>query len=361
VRGRAAIAGGLAGPALGAVALALALPLAACGKKGLPLPPLRLVAAAAQDLTVRQQGNELAFELAYPQTTASGQALPGLAAVEVLELERPLPAAGDPVPVDPREFAAAAAPRLRLEGAELASSVVGDRLRVRLVLGEPPPTGRVHTFAVRTQVTDGEWSAPSNLVAIVPVAPPPAPDALAAEARADGIALSWRPVDAAAGFNVYRRDAPARGYGEPLAQTGPGEPAYLDATAAYGRRYVYTVRAFGPQTPAVESAPAGEIEVDYQDRFGPPPPAGLVALAEGTRVRLHWEASPAPDVAGYLVERQDPEQEFHRVTPEPVAGIEFVDEGLVAGLRYRYRVRGVDALGNVGEPSEEAAASTTGP
>jgi hypothetical protein len=112
--------------------------------------------------------------------------------------------------------------------------------------------------------------------------------------------------------------------------------------------------------PPVESAADSEVEVDYQDRFGPPPPAGLVALAEGTRVRLHWDASPAPDVAGYHVERRDPQGEFHRVTAEPVAGLEHVDEGLVADQRYGYRVIAVDRLGNLGDPGEEAVAVTRG-
>ena len=56
---------------------------AACGKKGNPLPPMRIIPNATTDLKVAQRGNQLVLRFAYPQTTTAGAKLPGLAAVEV--------------------------------------------------------------------------------------------------------------------------------------------------------------------------------------------------------------------------------------------------------------------------------------
>src|SRR5204863_712492 len=75
-----------------------------CGKQGPPLPPLRTVPAATQDLHVRQQGTRVLFELTYPKTTAGGQALDGVSAVEVWEAVQPAPREGKPQPLDARVF-----------------------------------------------------------------------------------------------------------------------------------------------------------------------------------------------------------------------------------------------------------------
>ena len=46
-----------------------ALPMAACGKKGDPMPAPRTIPQAATDLKVRQRGLEVVVEFAYPKAT----------------------------------------------------------------------------------------------------------------------------------------------------------------------------------------------------------------------------------------------------------------------------------------------------
>ncbi len=337
---------------------AVAVVLPSCGKKAAPLPPLRLNPTAPTDLTAYQQGTEIAFELEYPKTTVAGQALPGLEAIQLLELTRPAPAPDQPPPpqIDAREFAAAARERLSIRGAELESAVAGDRLRVRLLLPAMPDAAAASTFAIRTVSTGGHASDLSNLVTLVPVAAPAAPATFEATPRADGVELRWAEVAGVAGYNLYRREAESRAYGPPLHEGAAGETSFLDATARFGARYVYSVTTVASRAPRVESAFAAEREVDYADRFGPPAPTGLVALPEGSTVRLRWTASGAEDVAGYVVYRQDPAGDFHRATFEPLAGLEHSDTGLVPGNTYLYRVTAVDQLGNEGPPSETVAA-----
>jgi hypothetical protein len=337
------------------LALGLLLAVSGCGKQGNPLPPLRPVPAAARDLAARQVGSELVLELAYPKTTAAGLVLPGLEAVEVWEATRPAPPPGVAAPpVEPREFEGQARLLATLRGAELQTAVAGDRLRLRLPLAE---TQQARTLGVRLVGPGGERSAASNLATLVPQAPPAPPGGLEVAARAEGVEISWSEAPGATGYRVYRRDPRQRSWGAPLTTAGAAERRFLDTGARFGERYVYTLTAVA--APLVESAAAGEREIEYLDRFGPPPPPGLVALPEEGRVRLSWEPSPAADVAGYLVWRrpEGSEEEFQRLTSAPFAGLEYVDERLAAGARFRYRVSAQDRAGNLGQPSAEVSAA----
>ncbi len=329
---------------------------AGCGLKGDPQPPLSTLPAKTQDLAVRQQGSWILFDMGYPQTTAGGMTLGGIDAVELLGMVKPLLAEGELPTLDARELEAAAETLLTLRGDELAAAVTGDRLQFRLPLAEELPEEPVaNVFAVRTK-KGGDISAISNLVPLVPIAPPPPPRGLEVEARADGVEVRWRMAEEAAegieGFDVFRREAEVRGYGEAIRRVAGDARQFLDTTARYGRRYIYTVRTVASVEPLIASAEAGEREIDYVDRFPPPLPRNFVALAERASVRLRWDKSEAGDVAGYVLYRREPGRDFHRLLEDPLPGLEYHDRGLVAGFRYSYRIQVVDGEGNESPLSE---------
>lgn len=192
------------------------------------------------------------------------------------------------------------------------------------------------------------------------------------EADGDGEAADDEPEPEdppVVGFNVYRRAANERVYGEPV-RSLPGKPREIvDETARLGERYVYTVTAVSQRRPAlVESAFGEEVEVDYRDRFPPPVPTGVVALlqeapeaGEGASVRVVWRPVDAPDLAGYRVYRMDGDGgELVALHEEPVQETELVDrldEDLPPGTSVTYRVRAVDRSGNESGPSEPATAT----
>ncbi len=358
------------GLGLGTVALvALAVLLVGCGKKGDPEPPPRIIPNATTELTVSQRGEQLVFRFPYPETLTSGARLPGLAAVEVWEMTRPI--RGDervdpasPPVVDPREFAAASRQLVTLTGAELQSAVEGGRVVVRLPL--PPPaaapataegTAVAQVYAVRSVAEGGEEpSGWSNLVVVVPRPPVPAPTGTSVEPQAAGVEVTWEsPADGIAGFLVYRRQAASRTWGAPLAELPPDSRRYLDTSARYGERYIYSVAALASKQPLVESALGAEHEVDYADRFAPAPPADLVALPETGGARLVWEPSSDADATGYHVYRADPGADFRRLTEQPTTELRYNDTGLTPGLVFRYRVTAVDGAGNEGPPAEAEA------
>ncbi len=330
----------------------IAIAASGCGKKGDPLPPLRVVPLTTKDLEVRQQGRQILLGMAYPATTMSGLTLGGIDAVELLELVKPVPQAAEgdePAPLpsaEAREFEAGARTLLTLRGSELTSAVVGDRIQLRLPLSEALPAEPLaNIFAVRTLKGD-ETSAISNRATLVPIEPPTPPRNLQTEPTATGIQLAWEADADTEGFDVFRRDAQVRGYGEPIRRVDGAKRRYLDKSARFAQRYIYTVRAVAGVEPLIHSDEAGEREIEYEDRFAPPLPKNIVALAERAAIRLRWEPSTADDVAGYVIFRREPGRNFHRLTAEPVAGSEFVDRGLASGLTYAYRLQVIDRKGN---------------
>ena len=369
---------------------ALTLPVVACGKKGDPMPAPRTIPQAATDLKVRQRGLEVVAEFAYPKATVAGLPLPGIDAVTLYALDRPVAAAVSAVPAgataaagargaallmpDPREFALAAKPFLALSGAELASAISGDRITVRFRLPEPLAADLpARIFSVRTHAQGGETSDWSNLAGLLPRLPPAPPQSFLAVASRDGVELSWAAAPsgttigasgataataasaASAGYNVYRRDAARTSYGAPIATLDASASSTVDSGVTYGRRYIFALTAIGIREPLSESALSAEREIDYQDRFAPFPPVELSALGSVGEVRLVWQASPDPDVAGYVIERADPDADFHRVNTEPVAALEFTDRGLSSGNTFQFRVAAIDKSGNLGPPSVPVA------
>jgi predicted small lipoprotein YifL len=384
--------GRLASSLIAAALLAAAL---GCGKQGPPLPPLRAVPAPVKDLTVVQQGPRLLLSFTYPTVTPAGTALAGISAVEIWSVARVAPDGKAPAPIDPREFGNAAKPVQKVEGADLTSATSGSRIDITLplpptlltpatapapavppaatppVAGTTPPATaatpappagpqpQAGFFAVRTFGRNGDRSDLSNIVSVVPKAPPASPSRVTVTARGDGVLVEWTPVEGTVtGYNVYRRGAQERANAKPVHTAGAQEKSWLDNTARFGQSYIYGVTALSQIQPPIESAIASEHEVRYIDRFAPPAPTELVALAETGRVRLVWRPSEAEDVAGYIVYRRASDGgKFERVTPKPVEAAEYVDTAVAGGRAYVYRVTAVDQAGNESGPGNEVRAT----
>jgi hypothetical protein len=332
------------------------LALAACGKKGDPVPPARAIPQTVTDLSLRQRGDRVLLEFTHPKTTAAGLPLTGLDSVTLLELTKPAPAEGQPVVVLPAELVGAQ-PVVELSGEALAAAFVGDRVRLEHALPSPAPDAPVaRIYVARMRALAGELSAFSNSAALVPKPAPEAPADLEARAEKAGVALSWSASPGTpAGYAVYRRSAESIDWGAPVAIVPAAATWYTDAGARYGQRYVYTVLAMAQAEPPIESAPRAEREIDYRDRFAPETPAGLRAVALPREVRLLWEASPDADTAGYLVERAVGAGDWAPVGKAAIAGLEYTETAPAgSGDTVRYRVAAIDGEGNVSAPSAEA-------
>jgi hypothetical protein len=263
-----------------------------------------------------------------------------------------------PEALDPRQFEKLAKVRLTLTSKDLGTATLGNLLVADLPLPEPLPAtsegGPTRDYAVRTFGPKGDHSALSNQALLRPKVPPQPPEGVTATGQADGILVEWKPVSGAGGYAVYRRAATERFSSKPLAVVRPPEAKYLDQTARFAQSYIYSVTAVDPKQPLVESAIKAEQEIRYVDRYPPPVPEELVAVAEAGRVRLVWRQSEAPDLAGYIVYRKGAAtDEFVRLTAKPIAATSYVDTTVASGQRYDYRVTAIDQTGNESAPGTE--------
>lgn len=397
---------------LTALLVTVVLLAVACGRKEPPKPPPSKIPAPIIDLTVQQRGQEILLRMSFPTITIGGLPIENVEAIEIWEMKRIVPtfleAASEideiegttegetpaqaeaiaeeeedvveeesaglfrlpdevieaglqetkeaMIQADPREFAGAAALRWTLRGTELDAAVIGDQILVRIPVAEDPEDESaeeaVFVFASRSLAGARLVSPFSNLVKLLPREPPTAPSSLVAEAQPRGIEVRWEGGDGRKGYNIYRRLANVRDYGLPLSFASVDTKSYLDTSALFDQRYIYTVTSVSSTAPVVESAIVAEQEVNYQDRFPPTSPGNPVALPESGRIRLLWDPAPEEDVKGYEIYRQGPEGEYERITPELVIGSEYLDRNLPGGLTYRYFIVAVDGAGNQSEASE---------
>lgn len=127
--------------------------------------------------------------------------------------------------------------------------------------------------------------------------------------------------------------------------TVPGKAPYSlswdSATLPYGD---YLLRAVATDVQGqVDPAPEA-IRVSIVDRQAPDAVSDLAARVSGGDVSLHWH-SDAPDLAGYVLERQLGTGAWLGRELSIAQAQAFVDTGLADG-RYQYRVIAVDASGN---------------
>jgi fibronectin type 3 domain-containing protein len=137
-----------------------------------------------------------------------------------------------------------------------------------------------------------------------------------------------------------------------------------------GRQYVYVVTA--EDALGRTSGPSERLVVPYL--AAPKAPQALDASPGDRSVRLTWQppaelidGSPAPGELRYVVLRATgTEGPLAPITPRPVAGTSFTDEGVENDTDYRYAVRAVreEAVSATGELSavvSTAPADTTAP
>ncbi len=109
----------------------------------------------------------------------------------------------------------------------------------------------------------------------------------------------------------------------------------------------YTLRLTGRDQVGLEASTRVSVVVDTTPPATPTGLAAQVARASDThgRVRVSWNANTEPDLAGYVVRRD--EAELHEGTREPVAW----DDGERVEGTYVYSVLAVDRAGNRGQPA----------
>jgi hypothetical protein len=142
----------------------------------------------------------------------------------------------------------------------------------------------------------------------------------------------------------------------------------IDHSAQMGETYSYTAErvrsvSLDGHTLELHSFASPPVTVVMRNTFPPHAPSGLEAVPGGATsadrsIDLSWTPNTDPDLAGYIVYRQEIDAKgvaagtATRLNPNLVVGPAYRDQTAVAGRRYVYRVTAVDTAGNESAPSD---------
>jgi len=324
-------------------ALLLFSSLAACGKKGDPLPPESKIPAPVSDLRAWPREGAVFLGWTIPTRNTDESALQDLLGFKVFRLGRPLSA--PPCQECPQNFEAVAEidvdyPRgARIEGG-----------RVLWQDGRIKPQTE-YTYFVTGYDSYKSPSPESNRVKVAWDEPPPAPEEVKIRGDNGALEITWRfspPREKewpAVRFNVYRR--PERGgFGFfPVNPEPVRETRMIDGGLQNGSKYFYEVRSVRNFQGTLIEGPASAVAGGIPEKTIPPtPPRGLVAAFQEDGVALRWNENAEPDVAGYdIYRRAEGEESFRKINPALIKEPYFLDRTADLKKTYTYRLKAVDS------------------
>ena len=387
------------------VAAATLLALAACGKKGPPLAPLRLVPSRVEDAKAVRRGSDVELRFTLPKANANGPGPIDLHRVEVYAMTI---APGAPAPPN-RELLEEAhlvgtipVKSLPEEGgpttgneadtrpspgapAVFVETLTDEKLKAPPVkmppakpgqpVAEPLPflkrAGAQHAtrvYGVRGATRSGRPGAPSAQV-LVPLTDPPPPAAGVKIAYTEGaMTVSWDAAPAPETsqdaelsewlflaphfpYLFYRPPPPATTFNVYLASdASPLNPAPLSQAefvrpgVEFGKQQCFVIRTVRTSgAVAIESAPSEPACVTPVDTFPPAAPKGLQAVSGAGDINLSWDPNTEADLAGYIVLRGEASgTTLQAITPAPITDTRYRDTAVTLGVRYVYAIVAVD-------------------
>ena len=378
--------------------------MAGCGKKGPPLPPLRLVPAPATEVTARRTASEVELRFTLPTRNQNGPGPIDLDRIEVHAITlppgsptaanrdllvrerlvgtvpvRPAPDEDEPAaPVDPKDERPEPGER-----AVFVEELTEEKLKPVVLKTDPGPGARdsglgargsgpgqetqakpgggraglpavaevpgtapdypVRVYALRG-VTRGGRPGPAQRVVVPLMAPPPAPGGVDVTFNEREFMITWVPPvvegPASVAFNVYASASDR----VPLNATPVTAAAYELGPVRYGEEQCFAVRTLqAVQNVTIESASSEPACVAPTDIFPPAAPQGLQIVAAPEGVSLSWNANVEADLGGYLVLRAEaPGDTLQPLTPEPISEPTYRDTAVQSGVRYVYAIVAVD-------------------
>lgn len=388
---------------IGHLAIGLSVLLAACGKSGPPLPPLRLVPAPVSAVAAQRTGNEVRLTFTLPTANANGPGPVDLQYIEVyagtvapgasapanrdllvpkylvgrIEVKQPVPegkpqpperpgdtrpSAGEkttfveeitaakltPVftsmPVAPAPAPPATAPATAAGVPVPAAPTPATPTAAPAPTAPAGPAMPTRIYTVRGVTRSGRPGSAAGRVTVPLIDPPAPPAALAVRIKETGLSLAWTaPVSAAEAahvkFNVYGEGATT-----PLNPAPLDTPAFERAGVEFGKEECFVVRSVvAVLGVSIESAPSERVCVTAADIFPPAAPKGLQAVASTGAINLIWDANTEADLAGYVVLRGEaPGDKLQALTPAPIRDTTFRDATAQPGIRYVYAIIAVD-------------------
>jgi len=227
-----------------------------------------------------------------------------------------------------------------------------------------------YSYRVRAVDAAGNLGAYSSIatattLAVADTAAPSAPTALSAKAAGTQVDLAWTASTDNVGVASYQILRCTGSTCTTFAQVGTSTvPSFSNTGLAASTTYRYRVRAVdGAGNVSGNSNTVNATTGTAPDTTAPSAPASLVATASSqSQINLTWSAATDNvGVLGYQLERCSGSgcSAFAQIAAP--AGTSFNDTGLTASTSYSYRVRALDAAGNLGGYSPIASATTPAP
>lgn len=391
-----------------AIFVGLIAPLAAaCGKKGPPLPPLRLAPAPVSEITARRSADRVELRFVLPTANQNGPGpvdlgrvdiyavtvAPGAAAPANTDLltkarlvgsvpVRPAPAEGEePATANPADtrpgpgervtfveqltpeklVPAVTAPAAQEEKGAIpapdapagkSEAVAGSVAAPQVQPGETPavaekaslPTTRI--YVIRGAARGGRPGAPAPRLA-VPLGPPPAaPGSLSARFTEREVVIDWVAPVADPGENAPAFNVYRAGADDaPLNSAPLAAPPFEHPGVLFGEEQCFVVRSVVVTGSVTLESPTSAPEcVTPRDIFPPAEPSGLQAVASPGAVELSWSANAETDLAGYVVLRGEaPGDTLQPLMATPTRETTWRDSTVQPGVRYVYAVIALDA------------------
>jgi hypothetical protein len=334
---------------LGFVLLAVA-----CGKKLTPYAPDRVLPAPVREFRLGQEGKALVVSWLLPRENLLGQPLTQIQGCRVY---RAAVQGVAPELLASREFVLYA-------DIDLAYPQRGEVQGEAMLFKDRELTpGHRYYYRVAAYDQDGYLGGWSRTLSHAWGWLPRTPRELKAVPGDKIVSLSWAPVTALedgspardlAGYVIYRLS----GQG-PWIRVTPSpvlKNNFQDVAVLNDVEYTYKIQAVRRVGDDLLASLDSATQKAMPEKRNPPPPVqNVLVVATSQGVELRWEASPAPDVAGYRVYRRSTgEEKYTRLTPELVKKPYFVDGQVKRGQTYHYYVTAVDDSPRANEslPSE---------
>ncbi|RKO67157.1 Kelch repeat-containing protein [Desulfofundulus salinus] len=183
-----------------------------------------------------------------------------------------------------------------------------------------------YTYGIKAYNTSGLTSEMSNTVTVTTPKPPAPTNLTVSNITSTGATVTWDPVQEAESYNVYLNDFLYAAYVTDTSYNITG----LDPATNYTVRVTAVISN-------VEGDPATTSFTTYDQSapVPPAPPSGFTAQATGpTQVRLNWNPNTEPDLAGYIIYRNN--TEIARVDKNTTT---YTDSGLTPRATYTYGIK----------------------
>ena len=324
-----------------------------CGFKNKPVPPASVVPQAIEDLryTVNDKGVQLTWS--YPVKTLKGSALDDISSFELFRAEIPLEDYCGTCPVPFLQ-------PITVDGGAPLDGKVRRKVTYDSNLLRP---GNKYFFKVRSRNSWFADSADSNIITFVWFAPAAATEIVTAVPGDRQISLTWLPValktagtDMAVKYQVLRSPdgKDFAKIGDPLSAT-----SYLDRQVTNGQKYVYSVQTLSEyKNELAQGGISKEVTATSINLTPPLTPTGVTTVRTDAGIKIFWDRSDAPDLAGYTIYRRTAEQDSYEILGkvEPIYNL-FVDTKADEGVRYYYAITAFDGATPANESSKSKEAT----